>query len=126
MTGFTITEHTDTQRAAEYSTEGKPRLVTKGGKISAYGMACGYIYSVIADHPGEAFTRLTMTAEGGGYFVSYFDNMGGARTKAFGHFEHKRDAERCFDRIARTVRGEGCADIRADLPSGFTIIEHAD
>lgn len=126
MAEFTIAEYTDDQRATEYLTESEPRLTTKGGKISAYGMACGYIYSVVADHPDETFTRLTVTAEGDGYFVNYFDNVGGKRSKAFRHLERKQDAERCFDHIARVVRAKGVADIRAGLFFEFTITEHTD
>lgn len=124
MSAFTITEYTDEQRAAEYPTESEPRLVTKSGKISAYGMACGYIYQVIADHQHGGFTRLTMTPAGDGYFVDYFDNWHGGRTKAYRHFERKRDAERCFDHIARVVRAKGGADIRAELPFEFVITRH--
>ena len=122
----TITEYTDEQRAAEYRADAKPSLITKGGKISAYGMACGYIYQVLADHPGGGFTRLTMTPAGDGYFVDYFDNWHGGRTKGYRHFERKRDAERCFDQIARIVREKGFAYVSQDLPFEFVITQRTD
>lgn len=106
---FTIDEFTDADRRAEYMRS--PAFVTKAGKISSYGMACGYIYSVMADHDSPAdsyvFANLTMERAGDGYYVDYFDNLEGARTKAFSVHEHKRDAERAYDRLAHRIRRDG-------------------
>lgn len=116
MSAFTITEYTDEQRAAEYPTENEPRLVTKGGRISTYGMACGYIYS-IASEDEYGWTRLTMGAEGGVYSVDYFrSNASGTRTKAFGQYEKKNDAERLYRRLATQTRKRGLV-LPGDLPN---------
>lgn len=104
---YTISEHTDAARAAEYLTESAPRTVTATGKISAYGIACGYIYRVTADHDDDTFAMLTTSPGGDGFFVDYFDNLNGRRVKAYRHFERKTAAERCHDRLARTIREQG-------------------
>lgn len=116
MSAFTITEYTDEQRAAEYPTESEPRLVTKSGKISAYGMACGYIYSIVSEDE-DGWTSLTMSAEGGVYSVDYFrSNTSGIRTKAFGQYEKKNDAERLYRRLATQTRKRGLV-LPGDLPN---------
>lgn len=112
----TITEDTDEQRVVEYQTSREPHLVTAGGRISTYGMACGYIYSIVSEDE-DGWTRLTMGAEGGVYSVDYFrSNTSGIRTKAFGQYEKKNDAERLYRRLATQTRKRGLV-LPGDLPN---------
>lgn len=121
----TIEEVTDEQRAAEFVTSRAPHLVTKTGRISTYGMACGYMYCVNALHSESEYARLTMSLGGGEYHVDYFHTIGGVRARGFLAYLSKGEAEAAYRRLAAIVRADGRLD-RTATPLGMHFTVYTD
>ena len=114
---FTISEVTDKDRRMQWAYQSTPRLVTKRGKLSAYGMACGYCYVITARHnKGCDYARLSTEAGGDGYYLKYYATLNGVRTRAFLHVESKDRLDRVYSAMSGVMRKRGeLSDNELDL-----------
>ena len=105
---FTISDVTDADRRMQWAQQSTPRTVTKRGKLSAYGMACGYCYVITARrNKGCDYARLSTEAGGDGYYLKYYATLNGMRTRAFLHVESKVRLDRVYSAMSGVMRKRG-------------------
>lgn len=99
-----VTEYTNADRRAEHARRGDlDKFYTKRGYLTAYAMACGYIYSCEWE---DGYRRISLKSESvaDGYILNLYVFIDGERFADFYHFESKKELDAAYSRAAKLVR----------------------
>lgn len=99
-----VTEYTNADRRAEHARRGDlDKFYTKRGCLTAYAMACGYIYSCEWED-GCRRISLNSGAVGDGYILNLYVFIDGEWIGKYCHFESKKELDAAYSRAAKLVR----------------------
>lgn len=99
-----VTEYTNADRRAEHARRGDlDKFYTKRGYLTAYAMACGYIYS--CNWEGDE-RRIYLNSEsvGDGYILNLYAFIDGERIVKYLHCQTKNELDAAYSRAAKLVR----------------------